>query len=79
MTQLTPEEKKSHLNKTNCYICREKFRDDNDINQHKVRDYCHYTSKYRGTTHSICNLQSTKYKAPRGIVVVFHNESSNYY
>ena len=23
---------------------------------HKVRDYCHYTGKYRETAHSICSL-----------------------
>ena len=28
----------------------------NDINHQKVRDYCHYTGKYRGPSHRICNL-----------------------
>ena len=39
----------------------------------KVRDHCHYTGKYRGAAHSICNLN---YKIPREILVVFHNEST---
>ena len=39
---------------------------------HKVRDYCHYTGKYRGADHSICNLQ---YKIPKEIRIVFHNGS----
>ena len=37
---------------------------------HKVRDYCHYTGKYRGATHSICNL---KHSVPEEITTNFHN------
>ena len=40
----------------------------------KVRDHDHYTGKYRGAAHSICNL---RYKIPKDIPVVFHN-GSNY-
>ena len=29
---------------------------------HKVWDHCHYTKKYRGAAHSICNLG---YKTPK--------------
>ena len=39
-----PEENESYLNKPNCYECQEESGDDNDINQHQVRDHCHYTS-----------------------------------
>ena len=39
----------------------------------KVRDHCHYTWKYRGASHSICNL---RYKIPKEIPVVFHNGST---
>ena len=39
----------------------------------KVRDHCHYTGKYKGAAHSICNL---RYKIPREIPVVFHNGST---
>ena len=39
----------------------------------KVRDYCHYTGKYRGAAHSNCNLN---YKIPKEIPVVFHNGST---
>ena len=39
----------------------------------KVRDHCHYTGKYRGATHSNCNL---KYKTTKKIPVVFHNGST---
>ena len=42
----------------------------------KVRDHCHYTGKYRGAAHSICNL---RYKVVKEIPVVFHNGSANDY
>ena len=35
-----------------CYICKKEF----EIRDHKVRDHCHYTGKYRGAAHNICNL-----------------------
>ena len=37
---------------------------------HKVRDHCHYTGRYRGAAHDICNL---RYKIPKEIPVVFHD------
>ena len=39
----------------------------------EVRDHCHYTGKYRGAAHNICNL---KLNVPNEILVVFHNGSS---
>ena len=39
---------------------------------HKVRDHCHYTGKFRGAAHNICNL---RYKVPKEIPIVFHNGS----
>ena len=41
--------------------------------QQKVRDHCHYTGKFRGAAHNICNL---RYKIPKEIHVVFHNGST---
>ena len=38
-----------------------------------LRGYCHYTGKYRGAAHNICNL---RYKIPKEIPVVFHNGST---
>ena len=42
----------------------------NDKNNHKVVDQCHYTGKYKGATHSICNL---KYSIPKNYSVVYHS------
>ena len=40
---------------------------------HKVRDHCHYTGKFRGASHSICNLN---YKVSKKIPVKIHNGST---
>ena len=39
----------------------------------KVRDHCHYTGKFRGAAHSICNLN---YKVHHEITVKIHNGST---
>ena len=38
-----------------------------------IIDHCHYTGKCRGAAHNICNL---RYKTPREIPVIFHNDST---
>ena len=66
-------EEKVHYNKQKvCYIWKKEF-DNNDKKQQKVRDHCHYTGKYRGAAHNICNL---RYKVSKEIPVVFHNGST---
>ena len=47
--------------------------DDGDKKYHKVGDHCHFTGKYSGAAHNICNL---KYKTPKEIPIVFHNGST---
>ena len=76
MLLLTKEKLKSHQDAQECYIYGKRIKKKNakNINYQKVRDHCHYTGKYRGETHSICNL---KCKVPHEIPVVFHN-GSNY-
>ena len=69
---LTVEEKIHYNEQEICDICKKGF-DNNDKKHYKVRDHCHYTGKYRGAAHNICNL---KYKVPREIPVVFHNGST---
>ena len=78
MIPLTDEEKETHENQKICYICEQEFcTDENNKKEfklkQKVRDHCHYTGKYRGAAHSICNL---RYKISKEIPVVFHNGST---
>ena len=71
MIPLTTEEKIYHNKQKICYICKKEF-NNNDKKNYKVRDHCHYTGKYRGAAHNICNL---RYKVPKEIPLVFHNSS----
>ena len=78
MKQLTNKEKKSYEKQKVCYICKKEFcTDKNDKSKFKlhkkVRDHCHFTGKFRGAAHCICNLC---YKIPKEIPVVFHNGST---
>ena len=78
MTPLTDKEKKTHENQKICQICEQEFctNENNEKEfklKQKVRDHDHYTGKYRGAAHSICNL---RYKVPKEIPVVFHNGST---
>ena len=76
MLLLTKKELKSHQDAKACYICGKRIlkKLSKTINYRKVRDHCHYTGKYRGATHNICNL---KFNVPNEIPVLFRN-SSNY-
>ena len=71
MIPLTTEEKIYHNKQKMCYICKKEF-NNNDKKNYKVRDHCHYTGKYRGAAHNICNL---RHKVPKEIPIVFHNGS----
>ena len=62
--RLTQEEQKSFKKEVNCHICGCELKTD------KVRDHCHFTGKYRGAAHKICNLMCKK---PRVLPVIFHN------
>ena len=72
MISLTKKEEENYNNQKVCYICKKEF-DKSDKKHYKVRDHCHYTGKYRGATHNICNL---RYKIPKEIPIVFHNGST---
>ena len=72
MIPLTKKEKENYNNQKVCYICKKEF-DKSDKKHYKVRDHCHYTGKYRGAAHNICNL---RYKIPKEIPIIFHNGST---
>ena len=59
MFPLTIEKFKLHQDAKVCYICENKIfkKLSKTIKYQEVRDYCHYTGKYRGAAHSICNLK----------------------
>ena len=62
MIPLTDKENKSYEKKKICYIFKKELStDENDKNafrlRHKVRDYCHYTGKFRRAACTICNLR----------------------
>ena len=66
---LTTKEEICYNKQKTCYICKKEF-NNNDKKQQKVNDHCHYTGKYRGASHNICNLRNN---VPKEIPVVFHN------
>ena len=72
MISLTIKEEIYHNKQEIYYICKREF-NKNDKKKQKVRDHCHYTGKYRGAAHNICNL---RYKVPKEVPVVFHNGST---
>ena len=56
MVPLTIKEEICHNKQKICYICKKEF-NNNDKKQQKLKDHCHYTGKYRGAAHIICNLR----------------------
>ena len=77
MIPLTKNEEKKHKKQEVCHICKKRFStDDSNKKYHNVRDHCHYTGKYRGAAHDICNLRN---KIPKEIPVVFYNGSTYHY
>ena len=63
------QEKQQYEKETRCWICKGEFNDDKN---YKLRDHCHFTGRYRGAAHNLCNL---KYRKPKFTPVVFHNLS----
>ena len=72
----TDEDKIDFEAATHCFICGDKFKNsyknEKEAEKYKkVRDHCHFTGKYRGCAHSICNLNfcNRYFKIP----AFFHN------
>ena len=76
MLPLADKQKKKYNKQKLCHICKQEFNEEfhEDRKYEKVRGHCHYTGKYLGADHIICNL---RYKNPDEILVVLHN-GSNY-
>ena len=72
MQNLSDEELTSYDIAKHCHICKKVF--SKKKNHTKVRDHDHYTGKYRGAAHLICNL---RYSTQIDIPVFFHN-GTNY-
>ena len=56
MIPITNEENISYHKQKTCHICQKELITNNK-KYCKVRDHCHYTRKYRGTSHNICSLR----------------------
>ena len=52
--------KNSHI----CWICKQ------ELNMDKVRNHCHYTSKFRRGANNKCNINL---RLPRKLPIIFHN------
>ena len=77
MTPLTDDENRYYEEQKKCNICQKAFCDYKKQKKRfklykKLRDHCHFTGKFRGAAHSICNLH---YKIPKEIPVKIHNGS----
>ena len=77
MIPLRDNENKFYNEQEECHICKKEFCYDKNEKKkfklyQKVRCHCHYTGKFRGAAHSICNL---RYKVQREIPVKIHNGS----
>ena len=70
MDPLTKKQWKKYNKASRCHISFKQFGDSKK--GPKVRDHCHYTGYYRGSTHSLYIL---RYRIPSYIPVVFHNLS----
>ena len=78
MIPLTDIEYNFYKEQEKCHICQKEFCYDKNEKMKfklykKVRDHCHYTGKFRGAAHSICNLN---YKVPHEIPVRIHDGST---
>ena len=74
--EMTDEDRIGFETATHCFICGDRFsktyKTEKEAEKYKkVRDHCHFTGKYRGCAHSICNLNycNRHFKIP----VFFHN------
>ena len=63
---MSKEDNEDFENSTKCWICDNNYIDNDVI----VRDHCHVTGRYRGSSHRDCNINV---KLNHKILVLFHN------
>ena len=66
---MTEDDEQHFKTMDGCHICGEKYTD-KDV---RVRDHCHITGKFRGSTHQECNLKLRIKPEDIKIPVIFHN------
>ena len=57
MILLPNEERKLYHKQRLCYVRKKRFSTDDDNKKYHKVDHYHYTGKYRGAAHDICNLR----------------------
>ena len=67
--RMTKDDEEKFQKAEECHICNKKYTD-KDI---RVRDHCHITGKYRGSSHQECNLKLRVNPEEVKIPVIFHN------
>ena len=67
--RMTEENEQEFKKATTCHICDKKYTE-KDI---RVRDHCHITGKFRGSSHQECNLKLRINPEEIKIPVIFHN------
>ena len=65
---MTQEDEEDYKNNNICRFCEKNIESD------KVRDHCHLTGKYRGSSHNVCNINVMQ-KDSNFIPFVLHNFS----
>ena len=78
MIPLTEKGNRFYEQQEKSHVCQKEFCYDKNEKKkfkiyEKVIDHCHYTGKFRGAAHSICNLN---YKVPKENPIKIHNVSS---
>ena len=66
---MTKDDEQCFKTMDGCHICGEKYTDKNV----GVRDHCHITENFRGSTHQECNLQLRIKPEDNKILVIFHD------
>ena len=66
MEKLTSRQNFEHYRATRCCICEKEF----SVGEFRVRDHCHYTGKYNGPAHNICNMEK---RTDKRLPIIFHN------